>query len=58
MERKFGTRFSLEEIYRRFAERFAGGPLLEDPRPNGSKPAELLRIAEQCKKHIRRDGRK
>ncbi|MGA3291848.1 MAG: hypothetical protein ABSC49_01735 [Candidatus Microgenomates bacterium] len=30
----------------------------ETPRENGSKPAETLRIAENCKKHIKRDGRK
>jgi hypothetical protein len=33
-------------------------PLCEIPRDNGSKPAGILRVAEQCKKHIRRDGRK
>lgn len=30
----------------------------ETPRINGTKPAEILKIQEECKKHIRRDGRK
>jgi len=30
----------------------------ENPRINGSKPFEILKISEECKKHIRRDGRK
>jgi hypothetical protein len=30
----------------------------ETPPINGSKPVETLRIDEQCKKHIRRDGRR
>lgn len=34
------------------------GNLCETPRINGSKPFEIPRTQEQCKKHIRRDGRK
>lgn len=30
----------------------------EIPRINGTKPFETPRTQEQCKKHIRRDGRK
>lgn len=30
----------------------------ETPRPNGTKPVEILRIEEELKKHIKRDGRK
>jgi hypothetical protein len=28
------------------------------PHINGSKPVEISRIDEQCKKHIRRDGKR
>jgi hypothetical protein len=30
----------------------------ENPRINGSKPTRILRIDEESKKHIRRDGKK
>jgi len=30
----------------------------ETPQINGSKPFEILRISENCKKHIRHDGRR
>lgn len=30
----------------------------EIPRQNGTKPSESLKIQEECKKHIRRDGKR
>lgn len=32
--------------------------ICEIPQLNRAKPIEMLRISENCKKHIRRDGRK
>ena len=40
------------------AEKIAPGPQCENPRQNGTKPALSPKTDEQCKKHIRRDGRK
>jgi hypothetical protein len=51
-------KFNLINAYREFINRISSKPMCETPRMNGSKPTELLKIAEQCKKHIRRDGRK
>jgi len=39
-------------------EKLTPGPLCEAPRQNGSKPAKVPKISEQCKKHIKRDGKK
>jgi len=54
MERKF----NLVNIYKDIIERTFQKTPCPLPWINGTKPTELLRVAEQCKKHIRRDGKK